>query len=197
MEAKKILIIISIILLITVGCFYLYLRALGSMWVVNTPDKSPYFITTKPISINNILVPKGTKITYKKRYFWEKYEQKKLLNEKDITRISFKEGITINWGGIPIKEIIKFFNPEMKGYSVYADFDSVNKNKNTQFYNLWKSCNSELGITVKNTDDWSFNQKNILDVQSCGVSYQRYFSEDIEQQLFLDNLYNELTKIKD
>ena len=197
METKKILIIIGIIILITVGCFYLYLRALGSMWVVNTPDKSPYFITTKPISINNILVPKGTKITYKKRYFWEKYEQKKLLNEKDITRISFKEGITINWGGIPIKEIIKFFNPEMKGYSVYADFDSVNKNKNTQFYNLWKSCNSELGITVKNTDDWSFNQKNILDVQSCGVSYQRYFSEDIEQQLFLDNLYNELTKIKD
>ena len=197
METKKILIIIGIIILITVGCFYLYLRALGSMWVVNTPDKSPYFITTKPISVNNILVPKGTKITYKKRYFWEKYEQKKLLNEKDITRISFKEGITINWGGTPIKEIIKFFNPEMKGYSVYADFDSVNKNKNTQFYNLWKSCNSELGITVKNTDDWSFNQKNILDVQSCGVSYQRYFSEDIEQQLFLDNLYNELTKIKD
>ena len=197
METKKILIIIGIIILITVGCFYLYLRALGSMWVVNTPDKSPYFITTKPIFVNNILVPKGTKITYKKRYFWEKYEQKKLLNEKDITRISFKEGITINWGGTPIKEIIKFFNPEMKGYSVYADFDSVNKNKNTQFYNLWKSCNSELGITVKNTDDWSFNQKNILDVQSCSVSYQRYFSEDIEQQLFLDNLYNELTKIKD
>jgi len=84
----------------------------------------------------------------------------------------------------------------MKGYTVYANFNSLNKNKKTQFYNLWKSCNSELGITVKNTDDWSFNKKNIVDIQSCG-SNQRYFSEDKKQQLFLDNLYNELTKIKD
>ena len=197
METKKILIIIGVILLIVIAGFYLYIRALGSMWVVNTPDKSPYFITAKPIVVNNILLPKETKITYNKRYFWEKYEQKKPLNEKDITRISFKEGITIDWGGIPIREIIKFFNPEMKGYSVYANFDSLNKNKKTQFYNLWKSCNSELGITVKDTDDWSFNKKNILDIESCGVTYQRFFSEDKKQQIFLDNLYNELTKIKD
>lgn len=197
MEVKKILIVIGIIILIVIGCFYLYLHALGSMWVVNTPDESPFFITTKPIVVNNILVPKETKITYKKRYFWEKYEQKKLLSEKDITRISIKKGVTINWGGVPIKEIIKFFNSEMKGYSVYADFDSLNKNKKTQFYSLWKNCNSEVGITVKNTDDWSFNKKNILDVQFCGVNYQRYFSEDIKQQIFLDNLYNELIKIKD
>ena len=196
METKKILIVIGIIILIIIGCFYLYLRALGSMWVVNTPDESPYFITTNPIVIKNILVPKQTKITYEKRYFWEKYEQKKLLNEKDITSISFEEGITIDWGGIPIKEIVKFFNPEMTGYSVYADFNSLNENKKTQFYNLWEFCNNDLGITVKNTDDWSFNKKNILDVQSCGVNYQRYFSEDIKQQVFLDNLYNELTKIK-
>lgn len=196
MEAKKILIIIGVILLVVIGCFYLYIRALGSMWDVNTPNKSPYFITDKPIVVNNILVPKETKITYKKRYFWEKYEQKKPLKQKDITRITFKEGITIDWGGIPIKEMIKFFNPKMKGYTVYANFNSLNKNKKTQFYNLWKSCNSELGITVKNTDDWSFNKKNIIDIQSCG-SNQRYFSEDKKQQLFLDNLYNELTKIKD
>lgn len=197
MEAKKILIIIGVILLIVIGCFYLYMRALGSMWVVNTPDESPYFITVKPIVVNNILLPKETKITYKKRYFWEKYEQKKSLKEKDITRISFKEGITIDWGGIPIKEIIKFFNPEMKGYSVYANFDSLNKNKKTQFYNLWKSCNSELGITVENTNDWSFNKKNILDIESCGVNNQRYFKKDKNQQRFLDELYSQLMKIKD
>lgn len=179
------------------GCFYLYIRALGSIWVVNTPDESPYFITNKRININNILIPKETKITYKKRYFWEKYEQKKPLKEKDITMISFKEGITIDWGGVPIKKIIKFFNPEMKGYSVYADFNSLEKSKKNQFYYLWKSCNSALSITVKNTDDWSFNKKNILDVESCGVYYQRYFSEDVRQQRFLDSLYNELIKIKD
>ncbi|WP_218849847.1 hypothetical protein [Winogradskyella vidalii] len=197
MEAKKILIIIGVILLIVIGGFYFYLRALGSMWVVNTPDKSPYFITTKPIVVNNILLPKETKITYKKRYFWEKYEQKKPLNEKDITSISLKEGKTIDWAGVPITSIHKFFNSEMKGFSVYADFDKLNSNKKTQFSNLWLSCNNDLGITVKNTNDWSFNKNNILDIESCGVNNQRYFKEDKNQQRFLDELYSQLMKVKD
>ena len=62
-------------MLIVIGSFFLYLNALGSAQVINKPDKSPFFVTTKPIIIKNILLPKGTKIKYKKRYFWEKYEQ--------------------------------------------------------------------------------------------------------------------------
>lgn len=197
METKKVFIVLGIIILIIIGFFYAYVNALSSMWVLNNPDESPYFVTTKPVVIKNILLPKGTKITYKKRYFWEKYEQEKLLNKKDITEVSFKEGITINWGGVPITSILKFFNPEMKGFTVYADFNRLNKNKETQFSNLWQSCNNNLGITVKNTNDWSFNKKNISDIQSCSVNYQRYFKEDIKQQIFLDNLYNELMKTRD
>jgi len=196
MEAKKIFIVIGIIILIVIGSIYAYLNALSSMWVVNKPDESPYFVTTKPQVIKNIPFPKETKITYKKRYFWEKHEQKKPLDEKNITQISFKKGITIDWGGVPITSIVEFYNLEMKGYSVYADFNSLNKNRETEFSDLWKSCNSVLGITTKNTDDWSFNKKNILIIESCGVNYQRYFSEDLEQQKFLDNLYSELIKIK-
>ncbi len=164
---------------------------------LNKPDDSPYFVTTKPIVIKNILLPKETKITYEKRYFWEKHEQKGLLNEKDITKISFKDGITIDWGGVPITSIVKFFNLEMKGFTVYADFNSLNKNKKTQFSNLWQSCSNHLGITVKNTNNWSFNKKNISDTESCSVNYQRYFKEDIRQQRFLDNLYKELMKMSD
>ncbi len=197
MEAKKILIIIGIISLIVIGFFYVYLNALGSAWIINKPDKRPFFVTSKPIIIKKILLPKGTKIIYEKQYFWEKYEQKELLNEKNITSIYFREGTTINWGGVPITSIVKFFNSEMKGFSVTADFDKLNENKKTQFSNLWLSCNNNLGITVKNTNDWSFNKKNILDVESCGVNNQRYFEKDKNQQRFLDDLYNELMLIKD
>ncbi|MDE5416985.1 hypothetical protein L3049_03115 [Labilibaculum sp. DW002] len=195
MEKKIIFIILGIILLVVIGYFYFYSKALASMWVLNKPDQSPYFVTTKPITIKNILLPKGTKVTYKKRNFWEKYEQEKLLNENDISDFSFAEGTALDWGGVPITSIVKFYNSEMKGFTVYADFDSLDKSKETEFSNLWQNCNSSLGITVKNTDDWSFNKQNILDVESCSVSYQRYFKDDAKQQKFLDDLYNELMKI--
>ena len=83
----------------------------------------------------------------------------------------------------------------MKGFSVYADFQKLNKK--TRFADLWESCNDNLGITVEDTEDWSFNKKNILNVESCGVNYQRYFEEDENQQRFLDDLYNELKTIND
>lgn len=195
MKTQNILIVFGIIILIAIGCFYAYLNALGSIWVLNKPDKRPFFVTTKPIFVKNIRLPEGTKIIYKQQSFWEKNEQEEPLNTKDIIEISFREGTTINWGGIPITSIIKFFNSDMKGFSVYPDFNKLNKK--TQFSNLWESCNDNLGITVEDRDDWSFNKKNILDVQSCGVNYQRYFKKDKNQQRYLDDLYNELMTIKD
>ncbi|MDN3491538.1 hypothetical protein [Winogradskyella bathintestinalis] len=197
MQPKKILIIIGVILLIVIGFFYAYMHALGSAWVTNKPDKRPFYVTTKPVTIKNITLPEGTKIIYEKQYFWEKYEQEKLLNEEDITIVNFKEGTTINWGGVPITSIVKFFNSDMKGFSVYADFNKINNHKKSQFSNLWLSCNSELGITVENIEDWSFNKDNILDIESCGVNNQRYFKDDSKQQKFLDELFSELMKIKD
>ncbi|MBO0321619.1 hypothetical protein J0X14_04860 [Muricauda sp. CAU 1633] len=186
-----------VLLLIAMGCFYVYVDGMSSMGDINKPDDNPYFITEKPMVIRNLLLPEGTKISYGKRYFWEKHEQKRPLNESDITQISFPEGETINWGGVPITSITKFFNSEMKGFTVYADFNQLRKDKETQFSNLWQSCNDGLGIIVKNGDDWSFNKENILGIESCGVLYQRYFTKDIEQELFLDNLFDALKKIED
>lgn len=197
MAANKILIAAGILILIAIACFYIYLKALGSAYALNKPDKRPYYITTQPLVVKNISLPKGSKITYKERFFWEKGKQNKLLNEDDIIQISFIEGITIDWGGIPITSIVKFYNHEMKGFSVYADFGKLDIKKKTQFSTLWQNCSDDLGITIENTNDWSFNKKNILDIQSCGVSYQRYFKEDAEQQRFLDSLFSELKKIKD
>jgi hypothetical protein len=189
------LIVFGVLILIGIVCFYVYMYALASAWTLNKPDKRPFFITTKPIVVKRILLPKGTKLIYAKQYFWQKYEQKKPLNEKDIVQISLMEGTTINWGGLPITSIVKFYNSEMKGFTVYADFNKLNK-KN-RISNLWQNCNDGLGITIEDKDDWSFNKNNILDVNSCGVNYQRYFKEDENQQRYLDDLHNELMIIKD
>ena len=100
------------------------------------------------------------------------------------------------WGGVPIYSINKFFNSEMTGYSVYADLSKLNAQNHSQFSKLWDSCNDNLGITVQNSNDWSFNKKNILDVESCSVNYQRYFKENSEQQKFLDKLYQALQNVQ-
>ncbi len=195
MKFKKILVVVGIIILIVTGSFVAYITALASAYDLNKPDKRPFFVITEPVIVKNIMLPKGTKIIYEKRYFWQEYEQEKQLNEKDIVQISFHTETTIDWGGVPITSIVKFYNSEMSGYTVYADFNKLNKNTESRFANLWQSCNKRLGIIVKNTADWSFNKENILDVQSCGVNYQRYFSDDTAQQKYLDTLYNALIEI--
>lgn len=196
MEVKKIYIVLAIALFM-IGCIYAYLSALGSMWILHEEDDSPYFITTSPIVLHHILVPQGTKITYANRYFWQKKEQNRMLNEKYITEISLPEGSRVEWGGVPITSIIKFYNPDMKGYSVYADFDRLHKDNETQFAKLWQGCSDNLSITVTDTDDWSFNKNNIVDIESCSVNFQRYFKEDLKQQNFLDSLHDAMMQVKE
>lgn len=161
----------------------------------NAQPNYPYFITTQPLNIKNIAVPIGTKLTYEITYF-KKGQQQKPLSEEKLTTIDFPEGSTFIWGGVPIYSINKFFNSEMTGYSVYADLSKLNAQNQSQFSKLWDSCNDNLGITVQNSNDWSFNKKNILDVESCSVNYQRYFKENSEQQKFLDKLYQALQNVQ-
>lgn len=158
----------------------------------STPDY-PYFITTAPLVVKKIPVPIGTRLVYKED-FWKKGEQKKMLSENQLTDIRLPEGKTINWGGIPVTWISQFFNSEMRGYSVYADFSKIDSNQTSRFIEMWQSCADNIGITIKNTDDWSFNPDNIVDVESCSVNYQRYFKDDKRQQDFLDEMYAEMLK---
>lgn len=95
-----------------------------------------------------------------------------------------------------IYEFYKFFNPEMNGFTVYPDFsklDTLNKN---EFIEIWKNCSGDIGIDVKNIDDWSFNKENITDISSCGNHYQRFFKNNLEQQKFLDVFYLALQKVE-
>ncbi|WP_111632244.1 hypothetical protein [Pedobacter cryoconitis] len=160
----------------------------------NSSPDYPYYMTTEPMVVKKILVPVGTTLVYEEHFFKEG-KQDKMMSEEKLNSIELPSGQTIDWGGVPVTSITKFFNSEMHGFSVYADFDKLSKDKSTKFSELWQSCSTDIGITVKNTDDWSFNTKNISDVESCSVLYQRYFKEDTSQQSFLNNMYAELLKI--
>ena len=170
MTTRKMLIIFSVVIIIALACFYGYLVALGSMWSIKRPDKNTFFFNTKPILVKNMILPNGAKILYERQYFWQSQQQEQPLKETDIIQISLMEGTTINWAGVPITSIVRFYNSKMKGFTVHADFSKLNAE--TGFSHQWQNCNEDyLGITVKNTNDWSFNKDNIVDVESCGVNY--------------------------
>lgn len=178
----------SLLALILTGC-------VGNMNPTggNSAPNYPYYITTEPLIVKKIAVPKGTKLVYEERIFLEG-KQDKMMSEQRLTSIEIPLGQTINWGGVPVTSIDKFFNSEMRGFTVNADFSKLSDDKKTKFSELWQSCSDGLGITIKNTDDWSFNKNNIADVESCSVNYQRYFKDNAEQQNFLDQMLAELRK---
>lgn len=155
------------------------------------PPDYPYYITTKPMVVKKILLPAGTKLIYELQSSKEG-KQDKQLDEKTLKDIKLQDSATIDWAGIPVNEISRFFNSEMSGFSVYADFSKLDDKKKSKFSEMWKGCNDDLGIMVKDLNDWSFNTKNITDIQSCSVNYQRYFKDDDRQQKFLDSLYTEM-----
>lgn len=198
MKKRNYLIIgILIFVVVAVVAFFVILSALSGMGNPTGgrgPDY-PYFITTEPTSVKKIVVPKGTKLSYEEQFLKEG-QQDKIMNEKELIYIELPEGQTIDWGGVPVYMFVKFANTEMLGFSVYADFDKLSDDKKTKFSELWQSCQSDLGVLVKNTNDWTFSTQNIVDITSCGVNYQRYFKEDRKQQHFLDSLYREFKETK-
>lgn len=187
--------ILTFVVALVIGYFLLLngLRGMGNPTGGRGPDY-PYFITIEPVIVKKIVLPKGTKLTYEEQLF-KKGQQDRIMNEKKLTNIELPKGKTIDWGGVPVYMIIKFFNPEMKGFSVYADFSQLSDGKKTKFSEIWESCGGDLGVLVKNQNDWTFDTKNIVDISDCSVNFQRYFKEDAQQQLLLDNLYIELKKV--
>jgi hypothetical protein len=69
----------------------------------------------------------------------------------------------------------------MRGFSLKAEFKQLAFNQNSGFSKQWQRCGDDLGIGIKNTEDWSFNASNI-DVERGSVLYQRYFQDNAEQQ---------------
>ncbi|EPG37566.1 hypothetical protein [Acinetobacter colistiniresistens] len=162
----------------------------------NSRPNYPYYVTQQPMLVKKIHVPAGTILTYEEQLF-KKGKQSEIMSESKLTDILLPKDQTIDWGGVPVTMISQFFNSSMRGYSVHADFKKLDANKRTRFSQLWQSCDDELGISIKDRKDWSFNKANIADVQSCSTNYQRYFKKIESQQQFLDLMYSELMKVND
>jgi hypothetical protein len=160
----------------------------------NRAPKYPFYVTQTPITVKAIAVPVGTKLSYEES--WNKSgPQNEPMSENKLIQIEFPKDKPILWGGMPTGMLIKYFNSEMRGMSVYPAEDSPIKAANTPFIRLWSQCRSNLGVNLRDTSDWSFNKANIQDIDSCSVVFQRYFKNDKTQQDFLDRMYRELQQI--
>ncbi|RLJ80464.1 hypothetical protein [Pedobacter alluvionis] len=199
MSKKNYLILGGIVLIIAI--YYTITYVLGGISNMGNPtggrnSENPFFITNEQITVKKILVPKGTKLIYE--HFFKEGQQEKLMNENKLIMIELPEGKTIDWGGVPVYRIVKFANPEMRGFSISTNFDKLTNYKKTKFSRMLESagCIDDLGITVKNIGDWSCNSNNITEVDDCGVN--AFIDIDDEkntkkQQLPVE-LYKELKK---
>lgn len=125
---------------------FLLTRCIGNMNPTggNTSPYYPYFITTEALVVKNIPVSKGTKLVYEKHFF-KKGPQNKMLREGNLKTIEFPMDEPLDWGGVPVTRITKFFNSEMREFSVYADFSKLSSAEQTKFSQLWQSCSSDIG----------------------------------------------------
>ncbi len=104
----------------------------------------------------------------------------------------------IIWGGMPVDMFIQFSNPEMKGFSVYPARGFKTELSN-EFLRLWKSCESDLNINLKNPNDCSLNPEN-MEITCCGINQKRSkYTEDSfrqdEADAFLRKINQDLHKL--
>ncbi|AZC00767.1 hypothetical protein [Acinetobacter sp. D009] len=133
-------------------------------------DDSPYFYTTQITQIKGVTVPVGTKLVYKSQKSKQKDEQTAPLKEEHITGIKLPKDTAILWGGMPTNHLLQFANSEMQGFTAYRAQEAPGVYSN-QFLKLWKECDSDLDISIKNANDWSFNPAN-MKIIGCGINYQ-------------------------
>lgn len=148
----------------------------------NGTDPSPYYMTTASNQVRGIPIPPQTKLTYQSQHFRQKFEQTHALKEKNLSGITLPTDTAIIWGGMPVDMLIQIPNPEMKGLFIYPAKGFKTESTN-DFLRLWKSCESDLTITLKNPNDWSFNPKN-MEITGCGVVFQKRseYTEDSFRQ---------------
>ncbi|WP_459659959.1 hypothetical protein ACL9Z5_002336 [Acinetobacter calcoaceticus] len=133
-------------------------------------DDSPYFYTTQITQAKGVTVPVGTKLVYKSQKSKQKNEQTAPLKEENITSIKLPKDTAILWGGMPTNHLLQFANSEMQGFTAYRAQEAPAVYSN-QFLKLWKECDSDLDISIKNKNDWSFNPAN-MKIIGCGINYQ-------------------------
>lgn len=135
-----------------------------------TRDDSPYFYTKQITQVKGVTVPVGTKLVYKSQKSKQKDEQTAPLKEEHITGIKLPKDSAMLWGGMPTNHLLQFANSQMQGFTAYRAQGAPAVYSN-QFLKLWKECDSDLDVSIKNKNDWSFNPAN-MKIIGCGINYQ-------------------------
>lgn len=141
-----------------------------------------YYIVKEPMVVKNLELPVGTRIVYFNTSLFGDSESSRPLKEKNIYQIFFPDDKPLIWGGMPVALIERFFNRDMKGFTVYPalgnSFESEkNKNKlmeKSKFLKLWFMWTEQMHVDIKNEKDWSFNPDNMVLGGEAKISYLDY-----------------------
>ena len=129
-----------------------------------------YYIVKEPMVVKNLELPVGTRIVYFNTSLFGDSESSKPLREKNIYQIFFPDDKPLIWGGVPVSLIERFFNRDMKGFTVYPELGNSlesdeNKHKlmeKNEFLKLWFMWTKDMDVNIKNENDWSFNPDNMV-----------------------------------
>ena len=80
-----------------------------------------YYIVKEPMVVKNLQLPIGTRIVYFNTSLFGDSESSRPLREKNIYQIFFPDDNPLIWGGVPVTLIERFFNRDMKGFTVYPE----------------------------------------------------------------------------
>ena len=72
----------------------------------------------------------------------------------------------------------EFFNSDLRGFSIYADFNNLSTSEQITDSQWWQSSNNELVAIVKYLGDLLYNKIHITDVNGSNINYRRYFKHD-------------------
>ena len=170
-----------------------------------TPDYK-YYIVKEPMVVKNLQLPVGTRIVYFNKSLFGDSESSKPLSEKKIYQIFFPDDKPLIWGGMPVALIERFFNRDMKGFTVYPELGSLFEKEKikskliekSEFIKLWFMWAENIDVNIKDEKDWSFNPDNMLlggkaDARYIDYSNLKYFDDESSMKEHLRKL-NEAAK---
>lgn len=177
--------------------FFLFLM-LSSFSYSNypTPDYK-YYVVKEPMVVKNLQLPVGTRIYYFNTSLFGDSESSRPLKEKNIYQIFFPDDKPLIWGGVPVSLIERFFNRDMKGFTVYPELgNSFERDKNksklmekSEFLKLWFMWTETMHVDIKNENDWSFNPDNMVLGGKADISYI-----DFDNWKYFQTDYNDITE---
>ncbi|WP_338946338.1 hypothetical protein KST17_00440 [Fusobacterium canifelinum] len=173
-----------------------------------TPDYK-YYIVKEPMVVKNLELPVGARIVYFDTSLFGDSESSRPLKEKNIYQIFFPDDKPLIWGGVPVSLIERFFNRDMKGFTVYPELgNSLESDKNksklmekSEFLKLWFMWAKNMHVDIKDEKDWSFNPDNMVlggkaDTRDIDYGNLKYFQDENSMEEHLRKLNEAARNVK-